>query len=210
LVILSPDGAYQQVLSAVFSRAKSLGIRGISVRLVRDPLHDSSPKAVRLLMPFQRSHSHALAFRDFEGSGREDKMAPAELEAQIESELRSSGWASGSARAVVVAPEIEDWLRQPSPHIRERLQAVARTNRAGLGEGWTELVETVIADHGGRTCYGKPKRPKEVFEAVLDRFGVHPSNAHYRFLGEKESLRNCASPSFQRLLSILQSWFPAA
>ena len=207
LVILVPDGAYREVLPAILRRARSLGVRDLTFHVVFDPLHDSSLQAVNLLRPYQRTHSHALVLRDFEGSGKEQVCTSEELETQLEQELEATGWSTGMACAVVAAPELEDWLRLPSSHLAARLNLLARHNRADLVGSLKDLVEDTIAQRGGRTDYGKPCRPKEVFEDLLGHFGVQRSNAHYRYLAERESLKNCDSPSFRRFVGILRHWF---
>ena len=110
LVILVPDGAYRAVLPAILERPKSLGLRKLSFRIVLDPLRDSSPQAVNLLRPFQRTHASGLVLRDFQGSGKERTATAQTLERRIEKEMVATGWSSAAARAVVVAPEFEDWL----------------------------------------------------------------------------------------------------
>ena len=208
LVILAPDGAYQQVLPALLARRESLGIREVTFDLVKDALHDSSPEAVKLVATFQQSHARALVFRDYEGSGVEARLTAAELVAQLEGALTASGWEPGCAHAIVAQPEIEDWLRIPSPHLQARIRLLARRNERHAENDWAERVEKWVAALKGRNENGKPVRPKESFAAVLQHFGVQPSNAHYRYLAERESLKRCASPSFQTLLAILRKWFP--
>lgn len=134
LVMLVPDGAYREVLPALLRRARSLSMREIDFHVVFDPFHDSSPQAVELLRPYQRTHRHGIVFRDFEGSGREKVSNPEQLEERLERELIATGWTAGTAHAVVAVPELEDWLRVPSPHFAARLEVVARRRRQDLTE----------------------------------------------------------------------------
>ena len=209
LVILVPDGAYREVLQALLARPKALGLRSVSFQVVVDSFRDSSSEAVNLLRPFQRTHSRALVFRDFEGSGKEQVHSPTNLERELENEMSANGWPEGHARAVVAVPEIEDWLRLPSPHVLSLMNGLARKHVDDLVDQLVGVTDEQIVKHGGRNEYGKPCRPKEVFEDLLDHFGIRPSNSHYRYLAEHESLKSCSSPSFQRLVKILKEWFPA-
>lgn len=207
LVILCPDGAWPQALRTILSRPQSLRIRPVTVEFIPDPLRDSSPQAVDLLRPFQRTAAHALIVRDFHGSGWERKGL-AELERVLRLELASSGWNQNQTDVLIADPEIEGWLRLDSDHVHTLLQERARRNRNGI-EQWRSILNDALASYGGVSDNGKAKAPKEVFHELLKHYGIPPSNSLFQYLGNKESLKRCVVPSYLRFLDIMQGWFPA-
>jgi hypothetical protein len=208
LAILVPDGAYPQVLGAFLeTRRPSLGIGPVDYEFIPDVLRDSSANAIELLRPFLRSCTHALVIRDLHGSGWEDRGLEA-LERMLVAGLLDSGWAEGRAAAIVVEPEIEAWLRFDSTHLRELIRERARRNRDSTALFFQTEINAAIDQNGGLNPLGKPANPKEVFEHLLETFGVQRSNAIYGKLAGSESLRGCVVPSFNRLLHLLQGWFP--
>jgi len=210
LAILVPDGTYLAVLRQLFeTRGQSLGIREIGFDIIKDALHDSSPETVLLLRPYLRSCTHALVFRDLHGSGSETEGAEA-LEKTLLAELCANGWTRDKAEVIVVDPEIEAWLRFDSTHLADLAQKRARRNREQAELLFPTVRNRAIVATGGMAPTGKPKKPKETFETILREFGIQRSNSLYGGLAEKESLQDCAAPSFQRLITILRRWFPAS
>jgi len=208
LVVVTPDGAYHLVLNALLDRTESLGIRPVKRQLLKDPLHDSSGDLTNLLRPLRRGYHRALVIRDLAGSGWE-KHGVQGLEDHLYKQLRSLDWAEKDCAAIVVEPEIESWLRMPSPHLDRLLTERARRNRELDTSGQREKLSELIERHGGLANNGKPLQPKEVFEDFLFYFGIPRSNSLYQRLAQQESLTNCMTPSFIRLRNKLQTWFPA-
>jgi len=206
LVILSPDGAYKQVLPALLKRHQSLGIREITFDVVSDPFHDASGQIVELLRPYLTSHSKALVVRDIEGSGKEDAGAAA-LEAELKESLVQNGWQADNSAALVLEPEIESWLRVGSAHMDALIKRLARRKKDEV-DGWLTIANTLAEGHGGWVQDGKPVRPKEVYQGMLRHFGISPSNALLGELASKESLAGCAVPTFKRFRDIVRAWFP--
>lgn len=208
LVVLVPDGAIFMVVGALLEKRRaSLGLRPVAFDRIKDALHDSSPEAtaVTLLRGYRATHERALVLRDLEGSGWEHRGAPA-LESALTQALNAAGWPADRVAAVVIQPEIEQWLRLGSTHLEALVKAQAR-RRPALPEGaFPSVVQAAVAAHGGWT-QRKPRRPKECFGAVLEAYGVPRSNALYGRLAEKESLSDCAVPSFRRFREYLRSWF---
>lgn len=208
LAILVPDGSYPEILQAILtSRRKSIGIREIKHTFIRDALHDSSGDAVELLKPFLGDCSHALVFRDLEGSGQE-KDGAAQLEIKLAAEMRASGWPNEKSAAIVVDPEIEAWLRFDSDHLKALLRERARTRADQVDLLFRPTITEIIQHSGGLAANGKPLRPKEAFEELLREFNVRQSNTLFGWLAKRESLHNCVVPSFQRLIQVLTTWFP--
>lgn len=209
LVILVPDDAYRRILEVLLTeRRESLGIRPMELRIIKDALHDSSGEAVELLRPFRGECSHALLVRDLQGSGSEAQGAAA-LEAELLQSLHASGWPKDTSAVLVVDPEVEAWLRFESVHLQNLIRERARRQQAEADLLFQQVLQVAVKANGGTNEIGKPCRPKEVLEQVLEHFGVQRSNSLYQRLAKVEGLKNCKVPSFQRLVSILRSWFPA-
>lgn len=211
LVILTPDGAYESILTALLKRHQSIGIRPIVHRVVKDPMRDSSPRSVDLLRPFASIAKHAMIVRDLAGSGWENRGGDA-LRQHLEKHLWDTTWSPDRSAVLVVEPEVEDWLRIPSPHLWRLVQTQARKRKEQAEEYdlLRQHIEKIILQHTGRTACGKPSMPKEVFEDLLRSFGIPRANALYRYLATCESVRGCRSQSFARLLQLLQFWFRPA
>jgi hypothetical protein len=206
LVAIVADKAYEAVLNEVFARSREAGFRPIQFTIKADPFHDSSRQLTDLLRPFLREYSHALVLRDLHGSGFEDKGAR-KLEEHLETQMRAIGWLHKKCAAVVTEPEIEEWLRLPSPSLLELLQARARQHRDRV-RLFQRVLDDLLNTHGGRDGRGKAHAPKEVFEGLVRHYGIPPANALRGFLAKREPFNGCLSDSFHRLLRFLRSWFP--
>ncbi|MCB1127173.1 MAG: hypothetical protein KDM81_11785 [Verrucomicrobiae bacterium] len=210
LAILVPDGAYPLILDALLTkRRESLGLRPVLREIVKDTFHDSSREVVALLRPYLRECSHVLLLRDLEGSGAEERGATA-LERELLAELVANGWHGDRAAVLVVEPEVEAWLRFDSVHLGDLIRERARRRQGEAELLFPQVVAEAIESNGGMNEIGKPRRPKETLEAVLELFGVRRSNAIYGRLAEREGLRGCKVRSFQRLVATLQEWFAAS
>lgn len=207
LIILSPDGAYAQVLPALLNRHQSLGIRNISFDVKSDPFHDASGQIVELLRPFLNSHEKALVVRDLEGSGKEAAGAQA-LEMELLTSLHQNGWNRDNSAALVLEPEIESWLRLDSAHMGQLIKTFARRRKETLDD-WKAIVNAAVEIQGGWIQAGKPARPKEVYRQLLSHYGISPSNALLGTLAAKESLAGCQVASFNRFREVMRKWFPA-
>lgn len=207
LVILSPDGAYKQVLPALLKRRQSLGILAVTFDVVSDPFHDASGQIVELLRPYLQSHARALVVRDIEGSGKEAGGAAA-LEAELKESLVQNGWQAENSAALVLEPEIESWLRLDSAHMEQLIKTYARRSKETLND-WKVIVDAAAESQGGWIQAGKPARPKEVYRQLLSHYGISPSNALLGTLADKESLAGCQVASFNRFREIVRTWFPA-
>jgi hypothetical protein len=206
LVVVVADRAYEAVLNELFARSHQAGFDPVDLKIVPDPFHDSSGRLTELLRPFLREYDHALVLRDLAGSGFEAE-GPRKLEESLEAQMAKDGWGNKKHAAIVADPEIEEWLRLPSPHLLKLLEERARKNRNTVG-AFQRVLDDLIVTHAGRDKRGKANNPKEVFEGLVHHYGIPPANALRGFLAKRESLNGCLSDSFNRLLQILRSWFP--
>lgn len=199
LVVLVPDKNTEAALHGLFSRPKAIGIRSISVDIYCHPQRDSGCylKGVEFLSPYALLYSHGLMVFDFEGSGAE-KQIPNEVEKSIENRLYESGW-DDRATAIVIRPELENWVWSNSPHVIVELG----WNRQNLSlRDWLKDK----GFHEGNN--GKPLRPKEAMEAVLWETRKPRSSSIYKELATKVSFGRCSDISFLKLKTTLQKWFP--
>jgi hypothetical protein len=206
LVVVVADGAYEAVLKEIFERSREAGFGPVDAKIVPDPFHDSSGKLTEWLRPYLRDYDHALVLRDLAGSGFEAKGA-SELQGHLEAQMDKNGWRSKKRAAIVTEPEIEEWLRLPSPCLLQLLQERARKNRNTVS-AFQPVLDDLLKKHGGRDKRGKARQPKEVFEGLVRHYGIPPANSLRGFLARREPLNGCLSDSFNRLLQILRSWFP--
>jgi hypothetical protein len=209
LVVVVPDGAIHNAVTTLLEkRRSSLRLREITFDVLKDALHDSSPEAqaVELLRGFFRSHERAMVLRDFAGSGWESRGVRA-LEDRLTEALAANGWSRDRVVAIAIDPELEIWLRLDSPHLQALVTERARRNANQTGLPFKQHVQVAVQRCGG-AIRGKPRRPKESFEAILEHFGIPRSNALYRELAMKESLEGCVVSSFKTFVAKLQQWFP--
>lgn len=114
--------------------------------------------------------------------------------------MSAAGW-KGNAAAIVIDPELENWVWGHSPHVATAL-------------GWTDkeqgirewlLEEEFLAE----ATQAKPSRPKEAMEAVLRHVRRPRSSAIYRAIASTVSLAGCNDPSFVKFRQALHGWFSA-
>jgi len=211
LVVLGADDDLLAVVrTVVVERTASLGIKPPNIALadfVKDVWHDSSPaaNAVTLLRKFQKTHHRAFVIRDLEGSGCETDGA-ASLEETISQALVRSGWERERICVIVIEPELEIWLRFESQHLERMLQTKSKDQKSCSQINFAKRLAEIVGRNGGMV-EGKPSRPKEVLEGLLRTYRVPWSSSLFEHLAQKESLKTCVTPSFNRLLSVLRDWF---
>jgi hypothetical protein len=198
LVVLSADRKIEHsIQSLIERRAKALGIRRPMVEYVTHPNHDPGclRSADKLLAVFRGRATHSLVVFDHEGSGREEQPRE-ELERAVESLLEASGWKNCSA-AIAIAPELEAWVWNDSPHV-------------GAALGWrgrTPLRAWLVREGLLAAGAAKPSRPKEAVEAVLRHARKQLSSSIYSDIAARVGLDRCVDPAFNKLRRILRAWF---
>lgn len=201
LVVLAADKNIEEAIGGILQeRAKSLGIRTITYKIITHPSRDPGclNQSVGILAGYRNTHRHAVVIFDHQGSGRE-QHSRVDLEITVENDLRLSGWGE-RASTIVIDPELENWVWSQSPHIANCL-------------GWKDpeialqdwLVENEFLTDAKQI---KPKQPKEAMEAVLKFVRRPRSSAIYRAIAEKVSLAYCTDPAFAKLCERLRAWFP--
>jgi hypothetical protein len=200
LVVLTAGADEREALRSLLSdRTPSLGIRRlrfvVRVHVGRDA--GCFHKAPDVLQVYQRHAAHGLVLFDREGSGQEAESARA-LEDDLRHRLARSGWRD-RADVVVIDPELERWVWADSPHLA---RLVGWSGDAGSLRSWLDTRGLWTSEAA------KPERPKEALQATLRHTGRRRSAALYGDLGRTVGLARCLDPAFQRLTSILRTWFP--
>ena len=201
LIALVADKNMEATLRSVLQRHKSLEIRQINFDILVHPHRDPGclSNAHTLLQPFNQRYLFSLVMFDREGCGQEAKTN-AELESGVEKILFERGWPDRSC-AITIDPELEAWVWKNSPHV---------SNALGWDNGIDKLYLWLKEKGHIEENEIYPKRPKEALEAALRNVKKPRSSSIYSELGSKLSLKKCADPSFLRLRTYLQSWFPVS
>jgi hypothetical protein len=195
LLVLVADKNMQFALKGALERPPALGICSIEYELLVHAQRDggvrkTGPEILRLQ---RRRFKHGLLMLDFEGSGTRSNLAT-ELEAELNQRLYTA-WGD-SAKAIVIAPELEVWLWGSYNLIAEIIH-------------WQgELpLEQWLANQGFLFERHKPNRPKEALERLLIDAKQPRSAALYKKITDRISLKNCTDAAYLRLRQYLISWF---
>ena len=201
LVVLVADKDMEHTLMGLLQRHQSLGINPLSFRVFSHPEHDPACArvGVKFLSKFSKQYKHGLLLFDHAGCGREEHD-PETLQQTLNGEFKRTGWGN-RAKAIVIAPELEAWIWNQSPHVD---QVAGWHGRSPRLREW--LVEKGLLREGE----SKPRDPKQAFHAALREVKLARSASLYRQLAENVSLQTCEDRSFRELKSTLQAWFPRA
>lgn len=186
-------------LTGLLSRYQSLVIRRLTFDLFIHPDRDPGCllRAHDLLRPLVGRYEQAMVVLDQKGCGQEE-VERSLLEADIERRLGGAGWEDRAA-AVVIAPELENWVWSDSPHVDRALGWESRTVPL---RSW--LQEEGLLQAGST----KPFEPKRAVELVLRTVRIPRSSAIYLALAQSVSTERCTDPAFAKLRRCLREWFP--
>lgn len=199
LVLLVADKNMEASLTGLLSRYQSLVIRRLTFDLFIHPDRDPGCllRAHDLLRPLVGRYEQAMVVLDQKGCGQEE-VERSLLEADIERRLGGAGWEDRAA-AVVIAPELENWVWSDSPHVDRALGWESRTVPL---RSW--LQEEGLLQAGST----KPFEPKRAVELVLRTVRIPRSSAIYLALAQSVSTERCTDPAFAKLRRCLREWFP--
>jgi hypothetical protein len=205
LFVLTADSDSQAVMRTVLVRPRDLGIRQITAEIRRFPGRDSGmvkdgPEIARAMVK-KSDYSRLILIWDHHGSGWHDR-APEDAVSRIQQRLDSSTWTDRSA-AIVVVPEIEEWLW----HCPQSIAGHFDISVDKLNALVTQL-STKLSRSRDRCCR---ELPKELFERVLyERKRRGPLPEDFESLAASANLNSWrASETFARLATVLEEWFPA-
>lgn len=154
-------------------------------------------RASELLVSYQQTHRHAVVILDAEWDGSPGAVA---IRKRMRQHFEQAGWPEDAACAVVIDPELENWVWQDTPHVCATL-------------GYQGSFDTLRADLEQQGMWpkgeSKPLRPKEAVEFMLRRARKPRSSSLYQGLAAQVSVKRCSDNTFQTLLLALRRWFPA-
>ncbi len=197
LIVLVADKDMQFALQGGLERPESLGTRRVSFDFRQHPGRDGGARSsgAQVLALEKARFSHALWVLDHEGSGAGELDALA-LEFELDKQLKPA-W-GGQAKAIVIAPELDIWMWGSDNKLAEVLKWPLQKS-----------IRDWLRDQGfGFMENGKPQRPKEALEAVFRICRRPRSSAAYQQIAAGISLTRCHDPTFLRLKTTLQDWFP--
>jgi len=200
LILLAADKNMEASLKGLLSRFQALGFRRVVFDLYVHPDRDPGCllRGHDFLRPFASLYERALVLLDHQGCGRkEDRSA---LETDLERRLGGAGWGDRAA-AVVISPELENWVWSDSPHVERTL---------GWERGPTPLRSWLQEKGLLEARAAKPARPKEAVELALKTVRLPRSSAIYFELARNVSTDRCTDPAFLKLRRCLREWFPGA
>ena len=199
LVILVADKDLEHALKGLLARPLALGTRAVEADIFIEPQRDPAcaQHGVEFISNFSRQYQYGLLMFDHKGSGMET-TGPRALQESLNERLAHSAWGE-RAKVIVLAPELEAWVWNDSPHIDQ--VAGWKNRNPGLrpwliDKGWLR---------GGEV---KPAQPKEAFKAALREARKPRSASLYEQIAKKVSLRRCKDEAFLELKAILSQWFP--
>ena len=202
LVALVADRDVEETLSQLFRRPQALRIGELRFDITKHPGRDAGCRgdAANFLRQFLRTHRYGLVVFDRHGCGSDESRE--EIEGAIERDLHINGWGD-RARAVVIDPELEEWVWSYSPVVST---ALGWRGQYDVLRSW--LVERGLWDDG----LPKPSDPKAAMNHALrgaPRATRRRRSA--RIFGEIAagvSLESCEDPAFEKLNGTLREWFP--
>lgn len=153
-------------------------------------------RANEFLQPYASTHRHAVVIVDAEWSGSPGKDA---IMQRVNQHLRSAGWLDDCGCAVVIDPELENWVWQDSPHVCLAL---------GSDMTFAALRAELEAKGFWQPNEVKPDRPKEAVEWALRQSRKGRSSAIYQQLATRVTAKGCTDQAFHTLQNALLRWFP--
>jgi hypothetical protein len=198
LVVLVADKNMEFSMKGILCRPKALGINQIDFKVYRHPQKDPGCLLYghNFLRPFANKFRNALIMLDRQGCGKEN-VKRKELETQLEERLSSSGWGNRAA-AIVIDPELEEWLWSDSPEVDAAL---------GWRGKYPSLREWLINKGFLKENGIKPSPPKEALEKALREVRKPRSSSIFFQIADKISLKRCQDKAFLKLKEKLIQWF---
>ncbi|MDE1953328.1 MAG: hypothetical protein KGL51_01480 [Betaproteobacteria bacterium] len=155
-------------------------------------------RANEFLQPYVSTHRHAVVIVDAEWDGSPGEHAIAQ---RLNEHLVKAGWLENNGCAVVITPELENWVWQDSPHVCSAL---------GYESAFSALRTELEIKGFWKPNEPKPDRPKEAVEWMLRRSRKAKSSAIYQQLATQVTARGCTDQAFHTLRNALHRWFPPA
>ncbi len=208
LAVLVPDKTYEVVFREFFGRGGAQARLGCGpfafapqadlwVHPQRDPGVYSRGAAFLADLTSPNRHRHALILLDADWDGSPGAAA---IRTRLQADLDATAWGAARARAIVIDPEIENWIWSPSPVLGQVIR-------------WCDTVPPVAwLEQKGLWPQGAPKPPdpKRALEVTLDHTGKRWSSSIHGEVIAQASVKGCVDPAFRALATTLRAWFPPA
>ena len=163
-----------------------------SVRGKNDPgLYANGDPVLRVC---RQTHRYAVVILDAEWKG---SPGAAKIEERIKQHLAHAGLSPQESAAIVIDPELENWLWIPH-------------NTLGNLLGWQNFqdLREFLRKQQLWTDGDKPAPPKQALELVLKRIDKPRSSKFYaKIVQSVPSVRRCKDASFLKLRDTLCIWF---
>lgn len=202
IILLADLDAENTVRALLDHRTSDLRIRPVTYEAKRHSMRDSGcyRQAPEFVRSYLRSHTHALVIFDRHGCGK-DAKTPEEIEADLETRLRRSGWTKDNSACIVLDPELEIWTWTKS-------NETARI----LGFSPDAVVLTDFLSENGLLKEGqaKPSDPKTAVEQCLRRNRKPRSARIFSELAQHVHFEGCEDRAFLKFRRTLETWFGSA
>jgi len=204
LFVLTADADALAVVRTVLARPQAINIRPITCEVDRHAGRDSGmardgPELVRMRVQ-KAAFQKVILIWDHEGSGWEWK-SPEQARQEMQVRLNQVTWEDRSA-AIVVVPEIEEWLWHNPASLAKHLAVGRQTLRQ-----WTE---SFVASRGVDSVTCRKCYPKELFRYVLyQKYKRKPLPRDFAQIAKQASLIEWqSSQTFRVFVDVLRAWFP--
>lgn len=149
-----------------------------------------------LLQPYASSHHRVVVILDSAWNGTPGANA---IKQAVEAHCVNAGWLPNTSCAIVIDPELENWVWQDNAHVLRALSSELSYNK---------LRQELVSKLFWREGESKPHQPKEAVEFVLRQNRVPRSSALYKKLASQVSSDGCIDEAFLNLKTTLRTWFP--
>ena len=197
---LVADRDMEQAFTSLLAQHEKLRIRRIRYDIEVHPNHDAGCRAdaVEMLRPCINRYKYALVVFDHQGCGSKDSRE--HVQQEVQKILARNGW-ENRCKAIVIAPELENWVWAPSGKISEIL---------GWGNDFDALKTWLCKHRLWRRDRPKPIDPKRAMQKALEHKRVKRSSRLFSQIAHVAPLKaeSCVDPAFAELRETLQRWFP--
>ena len=197
LVVLVADADIWKAVEGLLRRSESLGIAQIAFDVFRHNNRDSGcrTQAANYLRQHIGCYAHSLVIFDRHGCSSSDSRA--DIQNQVELDLRKNGWKDCS-KAIVIDPELEAWIWG----YQEALPVL------GWPGGYDSLRHWLRQKRLWPASAAKPPNPKRALKAVMGHTKQKRRSEVYEQIAHAANFEHCQDAAFDELRSTLQLWFP--
>lgn len=200
LLVVVADLDQQEAMKGLLPRHHSLRTSSFRFKVTRlsNTPGDSGTRTngTEYLRTMQSTYTRAVLMLDRHGAGSESTAE--HFENKLEKRLEQYGLGDRT-RCVVIDPETEAWIWGGSDALEQLI-------------GWSSppsLKNWLVQKNWTSDSQAKPKQPKEAFRDALRQINKPPLAPLFRKIAERMSFQSCQDRAFNRLLTALQTWFPA-